>query len=272
MPKLTFVFLTVALCWTQVAYCQVGVNHNIAVPRYKPTRIYVTPTDYVDLNTYVRSNFVDQFLEVENSDLVFPASRIFGFERDSGYYRSASLSNRDHVFVKQSTRGSMSLFMTRNPYRTAGEWEVIGSDGNGGTYRNAMILSDANGKRFADDYSYFIVLDEDTSQLILVNVKTFGDLYLKDCKRAEKVMSHFRPRAQWLGRSLLIGSVGVLFYGLIVKPRSQFPKGHPARIWWAVPMIALPVGYFAYRLVTRTKRLTPERMEQVITIYNDDCG
>ncbi len=231
---------------------------------YRTATIYMTPEDSLEANAYLRSNFTDQFLShYDFPGRIFPASRIFGFKQAGKYYRACRFDERNAVFGELLVKGEMSLYFCRKLPQEAGLIEFISSDPSNRGYRNFMIQKYRDRARFANDYYYFVVMQDDSLNPVPIkDAAEFSEKFLKEKPHASFLMNRFihaktSARAILAPAAVVVACVAVVLSGSIEEG-----------LLISSPFIAGGLIYYLANRKKTGKIPSPEIMAEIVRLYN----
>lgn len=235
----------------------------------KPVQVFLYSDSIKQEIVYLRKNFTDQFLEVCATSKLIPASRIYGFSLDSGFFRSGYTASGCYVFAERILKGPTSLFYCRNIPMNHGLIEYISIDSINTDYRNNMIIEEETPMRYKNDFSYFITPKSDTSKMVLVNndnINSIAKTYFNKCNPAYNDAIKFTQRYKTIQQiSLPVGliSLGFCYIGNRAKHAYKFYEN---------PLFGLSVAalstYIFFRIKGKNRFLHPNDMIRIISKLN----
>jgi len=232
---------------------------------YTDAIIYLSPEESINELAYLRTNFTDQFISVwENPGRIYPASRIFAFSQESRYFRACRFDEQNAVFGQRIVKGEMNLYCCRKQPLEAGLTEFITTDPNNQGYRNFMINRYEGRARFANDFYYFIVMENDSVNPVPVkDIVDFANNYLFDSPEAYAMMMKFDKKKTMFRKLVAPVIVGVI--GLATISAGSLRTG----LLISSPFIAGGMIYFLLNRDKKGKRPSPEKMMEIVRLYNN---
>lgn len=235
----------------------------------KPVQVFLYPDSIKREIVYLRKNFTDQFLEVCATLQLIPASRIYGFSLDSGFFRSGYTASGCYVFAERILKGQTSLFYCRNIPMNHGLIEYISMDSINTDYRNNMIIEEETPMRYQNDFSYFITPKSDTSKMVLVNndnINSIAKTYFNKCKPAYNDAIKYTQRYKTIQQiSLPVGLVSLGFY--YVGNRTKHAYKFYENPLFGLSAVALST-YIFFRIKGKNRFLHPNDMIRIISKLN----
>lgn len=151
---------------------------------FSEATVFLNAFDTVHYSIKIRQDFSEHFIEIEGSDQVLPASKIFAIEQDGKFYRSVQLRDNQYVFVQQIFSGEISFYYFNDVYRQwnpAVESNIQSSSGLDYSGENNIW----NREGFRTDYFFFFNTKADTISIKQIrNIKKFANQHLRGCQVA----------------------------------------------------------------------------------------